>query len=50
MTEFIGQRFQLFGDTTRTYRLGAALQTCVIMTMIRLAIRTVSYVSSHSTM
>ena len=26
MTEFIGQRFQLFGDTTRTYRLGAALQ------------------------
>ena len=26
MTELIGQRFQLFGDTTRTYRLGAALQ------------------------
>ena len=26
MTEFIGQRFQLFGDTTKTYRLGAALQ------------------------
>lgn len=26
MTEFIGKRFQLFGDTTQTYRLGAALQ------------------------
>lgn len=26
MTSYIGQRFDLFGDTTRTYRLGAALQ------------------------
>lgn len=26
LTEFVGKRFQLFGDTTRTYRLGAALQ------------------------
>lgn len=26
LTEFVGKRFSLFGDTTRTYRLGAALQ------------------------
>lgn len=26
MTEFVGKRFKLFGDTTRTYQLGAALQ------------------------
>lgn len=26
MTSYIGQRFNLFGDTTKTYRLGAALQ------------------------
>lgn len=26
MTSYIGQHFSLFGDTTRTYRLGAALQ------------------------
>lgn len=26
MTDFIGQRFYLFGDTTKTYSLGAALQ------------------------
>lgn len=26
MTEFVGKRFQLFGDTTKTYQLGAALQ------------------------
>lgn len=25
MTEFVGNRFKLFGDTTRTYQLGAAL-------------------------
>ena len=26
LTEFVGKRFQLFGDTTKTYQLGAALQ------------------------
>ena len=26
MTDLVGQRFYLFGDTTKTYRLGAALQ------------------------
>ncbi|MCD8184659.1 MAG: ABC transporter permease [Bacteroides sp.] len=26
MTEFVGKRFHLFGDTTQIYRLGAALQ------------------------
>lgn len=26
LTDFVGQRFYLFGDTTTTYRLGAALQ------------------------
>lgn len=26
LTEFVGKRFKLFGDTTRTYQLGAALQ------------------------
>lgn len=26
MTSLVGQRFHLFGDTTKTYRLGAALQ------------------------
>ena len=26
LTEFVGKRFQLFGDTTKTYKLGAALQ------------------------
>ena len=26
LTEFVGKRFQLFGDTTKTYHLGAALQ------------------------
>ena len=26
MTDFVGRRFYLFGDTTKTYRLGAALQ------------------------
>lgn len=26
MTDFVGQRFYLFGDTTKTYRLGAALK------------------------
>ena len=26
LTEFVGKRFQLFGDTTKTYQLGASLQ------------------------
>ena len=26
LTQFVGKRFQLFGDTTKTYQLGAALQ------------------------
>lgn len=41
MTEFIGQRFQLLVIQQRPIVWGLHCKTCVIMTMIRLVIRTV---------